>query len=122
MHKHYEIHLDESGLYAHNVTSPGVFVEAKTEDELCKEIALAAADLIKIQSDRPALHSRFSDPTRQLLCGYGFVNRGLGDGNYEVWARGATFLTVPAPLRATKSAALIASYAFLAWRREVEFK
>jgi len=105
---------------AHNLVSPGVFVEAESEDELREQIALAEADLVKTQSDRPALRSGFDDLTRQLLSDYGFVNRGMGAGNHEVWAKGTTFLTVPAPIRSTKTAALVASYAFLVWRQKAE--
>lgn len=119
MNNNYEIHLDESGLYvARNSVSPGVFVEATTENELSNQITLAETDLKNIRSDRPAIRTRLDDLTRQLLGDYGFVNRGMGKGDYEVWARGNAFLTVPAPIRAKKTPSRIVGYAFLIWRRE----
>jgi hypothetical protein len=119
MSNSYEIHLDESGLYvARNSVSPGVFVESTTESELHIQIALAEADLKNMRSDRPAIRTRLDDLARQLLGDYGFVNRGMGKGDYEVWGRGTSFLTVPAPIRAKKTPSRIVGYAFLIWRRE----
>lgn len=118
MRNDYQILVDESGIYvAHNLASPAVFVEAKTEDEVRNEIALAEVDLASMQSDRPALRSKFSDVTRHLLSDYGFVNRGLGAGRYEVWAQGKTFLTVPVPIRAVITTPLISRHAFWVWRQ-----
>lgn len=115
----YEIHLDESGIYvARNFKYPGVFVEAEANTDMYTLIALAEEDLRNIHSDRPAIRTRLNDLTRQLLGDYGFVNRGMGRGNYEIWARGKHFLTVPAPIRARRTPSQIVGYAFSVWRRE----